>query len=127
MAYQESGSTEVISDVFGISVLKNIFYTNVFASPTTANISGTYTAGSGNACENLTLTGNCVISPNGFGASEGTTVQLLIDRNTFTLSFGSVVWPEGGTAPSFSSYRYWAVYLIRFGSTWRASAIGWAS
>ena len=126
MAYQEGGSTEVISDVFGISVLKNIFYTNVFASPTTSNISGTHTAGNGNACENLTLTGNCVISPAGF-VGDGLTVQLLIDRNTFTLSFGSVVWPEAGTAPSFSSYRYWAVYLIRFGSTWRASAIGWAS
>ena len=126
MAYQESGSTEVISDVLVIPALKNIFYTNVFASPTTSNISGTHTAGSGNACENLTLTGNCVISPTGI-VGDGVTVQLLIDRNTFTLSFGSVVWPEAGTAPSFSSYRYWAVYLIRFGSTWRASAIGWAS
>lgn len=122
-----SSDTEVVTD--GL-IAQNMTYTNVQPSPTTDSaVTGTKTINMAiNAMEIYTMTGACTFSLSNEAA--GRTKVILLDTNTtgFAPAFSGIEYPEGGGAPSWSSYRYWQVYLISWSATiTRLTAVGFST
>jgi hypothetical protein len=121
------GATTVITDA---DVAQNMTYTNVQPAPATDSaVTGTKTIDmSSNAMEIYTMTGATSFSLSNEAA--GRTKVILLDTNTtgFAPTFSGVEYPEGGSAPTWSSYRYWQLYLVSWSATTtRLSAIGFST
>jgi hypothetical protein len=119
-------ANEVITDS---QVIQNATYTNVQPEPTSANVQTTYSVNmAGSALEIVTMTGATTFTPTNEAA--GRTKVLLLDTSAsaHTPTFSGVEYPEGGGVPTWSSYRYWQVYLISWSATTtRAAAIGFST
>ena len=120
------GLNQVITD---LDVAQNMSYTNVQPAAGSANVTGTYTLDMGGfALEVLTMTGACAFSLS--NESAGRAKLILLDTNTtgFAPTFSGIEYPEGGGAPTWSSYRYWQVYLMSWSATTtRLTAIGFST
>ena len=126
MAYL-NGVNTIIDDSANF---QNATYTTLQPAPTSDSaVTGTKTINmASSAMEIYTMTGACSFSLS--NEAIGLTKIILLDTNTtgFTPTFTGVEWPEGGGVPSFSTYRYWQVYLINWTATvCRASAIGFST
>ena len=120
------GATTVITDA---DVAQNMTYTNVQPAVTSDTaVTGTKNIDmAGAAMEYWQMTGACTFTPTGGSEALGRTKVILLDTNTtgFAPTFSGIEYPEGGGAPSWSSYRYWQVYLISWSATTtRLTAVG---
>ena len=126
MAYL-NGVNTIIDDSANF---QNATYTTLQPAPTSDSaVTGTKTINmASSAMEIYTMTGACAFSLS--NESAGRTKIILLDTNTtgFAPTFSGIEYPEGGGAPTWSSYRYWQVYLISWSTTiTRLTAVGFST